>query len=100
MSHKKMNPEVKKVWINELRSGRYKQTTARLHGANGGYCCLGVLCDLSGAMDWHVGDPCIPPTMIQRWAGLSALSRERLIVLNDEKGASFGEIANWIERYL
>lgn len=43
-----MNPEVKKLWIDALRSGEYKQTKGilRREGGKGGYCCLGVLCDL------------------------------------------------------
>lgn len=44
-----MNPEVKALWLNALRSGEYQQGTGKLKQTYGGdqrYCCLGVLCDL------------------------------------------------------
>jgi len=40
-----MNQEIKKEWVEALRSGKYQQATGVL--CNGvGYCCLGVLCDI------------------------------------------------------
>lgn len=44
-----MNSEVKKKWLNALRSGEYKQGTNFLHKILNDehmFCCLGVLCDL------------------------------------------------------
>jgi hypothetical protein len=42
-----MNKDHVTKWIAALRSGEYTQTTKRLHDReNGGFCCLGVLCDL------------------------------------------------------
>lgn len=42
-----MNPEVKEIWLNALRSGEYQQAFAVLRGRSDsdavGYCCLGVL---------------------------------------------------------
>lgn len=47
-----MNPDIKKDWIEALRSGEFKQAKATLKGyayddkgnvAGAGYCCLGVL---------------------------------------------------------
>ena len=40
-----MNPKVKESWVSALRSGQYKQTRFKLK-SQGGFCCLGVLCDL------------------------------------------------------
>jgi hypothetical protein len=40
-----MNPQVKEMWVNALRSGDYDQSSGKLR-SNTGYCCLGVLCDL------------------------------------------------------
>ena len=40
-----MNPEIKKRWIDALKSGDYKQGTESLC-CNDSFCCLGVLCDL------------------------------------------------------
>lgn len=42
-----MNPDVKRLWIEELLSGRHKQATNRLHYSDGRKCCLGVLCYLA-----------------------------------------------------
>ncbi len=39
----KLIPEVKKVWVDALRSGRYQQAYQDLIGKDGGHCCLGVL---------------------------------------------------------
>jgi hypothetical protein len=45
-----MNPEVKALWLDALRSGEYKQGQGRLRKTEDdgtfSYCCLGVLCDL------------------------------------------------------
>lgn len=40
-----MNPEVKKMWIDALTSGEYKQAKGMLRSRDG-HCCLGVLCEL------------------------------------------------------
>ena len=40
----------KTQWISALRSGKYKQARGQLKTSKG-YCCLGVLCDLT-AGEW------------------------------------------------
>lgn len=40
-----MKPEVKKEWIELLRSGEIKQANGALN-INGDMCCLGVLCEV------------------------------------------------------
>ena len=44
-----MDPEIKARWVEALRSGRYEQGQSALNtgGANGQFCCLGVLCELA-----------------------------------------------------
>lgn len=42
-----MNPEVKGLWLEALRSGETEQTTKVLGRPDGSRCCLGVLCDLA-----------------------------------------------------
>lgn len=42
----KMRPEIKLLWLEALRGGAYEQTRSKLHDPDGGFCCLGVLCDL------------------------------------------------------
>ena len=39
-----MKPEIKQLWINALRSGKYQQGTGCLRKEDK-YCCLGVLLD-------------------------------------------------------
>lgn len=44
-----MNQQVKKQWVEALRSGMYRQGKGTLRmrtPANDKFCCLGVLCDL------------------------------------------------------
>lgn len=51
-----MNPRIKQLWLDALRSGDYEQGTGRLRTGNR-FCCLGVLCDLhskeTGAGRWE-----------------------------------------------
>lgn len=47
-----MNPKVKALWVEALRSGEYTQSFGALRkdgtgGSPKGFCCLGVLCDLA-----------------------------------------------------
>lgn len=47
-----MKPDIKAQWVAALRSGEYEQGKGVLReidndGTLGGYCCLGVLCDLA-----------------------------------------------------
>lgn len=41
-----MKKSIADKWIKELRNGKYNQTKYQLKDDNG-YCCLGVLCDIS-----------------------------------------------------
>lgn len=55
-----MNSVIAKKWSDALRSGEYAKTTGALH-ADGGFCALGVLCDVhrkeTGAGDWVQDNP-------------------------------------------
>jgi hypothetical protein len=45
-----MNPDIKKRWLDALRSGKFKQGREALRSNHGGdtrHCCLGVLCELA-----------------------------------------------------
>jgi hypothetical protein len=88
-----MNPEVKAMWLTDLRSGEFTQGKGALRTEDGEYCCLGVLCELGaregiippaelrGANDegecrgyWYgTGDKAttaVLPQAVQDWAGL------------------------------
>lgn len=119
-----MKPEIKKRWVDALRSGKYKQGKERLkrRGELPKYCCLGVLCDLAvqdGVCEWKdeydddLGVACCTPTdeststipvEVQYWSGLKArypeLNGVPMAVLNDSRGLTFDDIADLIEEHL
>lgn len=80
-----MQPEIKKAWIEALRSGAYAQTRGALKVSRG-YCCLGVLCDLYAreyGIEWQrdemhyngyklLGEESTLPKEVMEWAGLSS----------------------------
>jgi hypothetical protein len=127
-----MNPDVKAKWLEALRSGEYEQATGALKVMDddvvdgddivSSFCCLGVLCDISGLGEWKGtsywvglwpaasalpkpvyewaglpdGNPCISP-MECKDADSEGDIIETLADLNDS-GASFEQIANVIEK--
>lgn len=110
-----MNPQVKEKWLNALRSGEYQQTQHRLR-REGGFCCLGVLCDLyikenneewkiDGGGDYFYEQYKYPPLSVVEWAGLVSENpivcngKTDLGYLNDNE-STFNEIADLIEEHL
>lgn len=103
-----MKKEIADLWVAELRSGKRKQAFEQLRDDDH-FCCLGVLCDISGQLKWEgsaYGDQlCQLPFAVQEWAGLNSklgafrdgFSRGTLSNLNDV-GMSFDEIADVIEQ--
>ncbi len=51
-----MNKTLMKKWAKALRSGKYKQGRHSLRNKNDTFCCLGVLCDISGMGEWTGDD--------------------------------------------
>jgi len=106
-----MNPEIKRVWVRALRSGRYKRAEGALRIDFQGephFCCLGVLCDLGEKKDWRErGDGTASygsassylPKVVERLAAVPPKVQRRLATMNDE-GATFAEIADYIEENL
>lgn len=43
---KKINPEVKKLWVEALLSGNYKQGMGIMRSKDNFFCIFGVLCDV------------------------------------------------------
>lgn len=114
-----MNKEVKTKWLEALRSGKYKQGQGCL-AFNGKFCCLGVLCDISGVGKWDNDGSYVcpdgsrssqvPPMEVVVCAELGCenpmmtpsnetLGRLSLGRLNDNR-ATFDKIANLIEEQL
>lgn len=117
-----MNPDVKKLWIEALRSDKYEQCHERLRDIEeDSYCCLGVLtqlyCDTTGKtwddLDLHE-ESAYPPVVVTDWAGLPSFFKldpqnsnctvtdpshraNALWCLNDGQGGKIG--SNWPIEY-
>lgn len=108
-----MKEDIKNLWVEALRSGKYKQSKNRLK-TDDGYCCLGVLCEISNLdtfikpleCDYYVyfKNFTMPNLLVRQWAGLKEDSQyldkdplEILAQLNDRDGYSFNQIADYIE---
>lgn len=100
--------EVYQLWINALRSGKYKQTDGELKGLlNKGqpvFCCLGVVCDLAakdGGEKWdgiHYKDENEKlPEQIRKFLKMTTTQHNKLIEMNDSQSKKFNEIADYIE---
>jgi len=107
--------EVYHLWLDALRSGKYKQTQGLLcemspFDADGkrspvSFCCLGVLADLAvkdGGPAWNSyhgpqEDGTTPPVKISHFMGFDNEIINELIEMNDDRDATFDEIADVIE---
>ncbi len=106
-----MNPEVKKVWVDDLLSKKYRQGRGKLRDltvCGYEYCCLAVLADkcpiakwdhgflvdLTGELQVHYLQP-----SVLAWAGLSGDDARELAEMND-KGDDFPTIAKFITENL
>lgn len=108
-----MNKEIKKMWVDALRSGKYKQGQGWLRTANNKYCCLGVLCDLAVNEERVRRDlvkdvyaygkqdrMSVLPSEVIDWAELDqhgTYGENRCLVYDNDGGKSFAEIADIIE---
>jgi hypothetical protein len=106
-----MDPELKQKWVAALRSGEYKQGREALkkikEEEDTCYCCLGVLCDIlakEGIGNWkadifhhdaYASSGELPFSLYEK-TEINMDDENTLINLNDDKGFSFPEIADWI----
>ena len=99
--------EPQEIWLQALESDKYTQTSDALHTKDGDYCCIGVLCDVSGLGEWvnphscswtvsYMGESNVAPREVRDWVGLTLSGQGDCIQLNDEGGARFAEIAEII----
>lgn len=113
-----MRQDIATQWVAALRSGTYKQGTKKLRSAADRYCCLGVLCELltpdTATLTpdgWQYdGEICFLTKKVARIAGLYRADgyirpgvpllhvKESLAEANDA-GATFAEIADYIEQH-
>lgn len=125
-----MDKHYKEIWLQALRSGKYRQTKGVLHKYKGGFCCLGVLCDALGEK-WE--DPVeisttidggnssrnikvkcygirsphgsfqrlVLPQHVMKKVGLnSSYAAQNDLTALNDGGKKFSTIANWIEKNL
>lgn len=100
-----LTAEQKAEWTAALRSGEYRQGRRRLVTADGGYCCLGVLCE--AVLKASMGTSARPGFIIDGEFHTTLLP-ERLVPLNEQKilssmndsdpGKDFIQIAGWIDK--
>lgn len=109
-----------RAWVDALRSGKYEQTQNVLQDADGGYCCLGVACQLyaldhpeahwTDEPDYGNGREfqaaprtqrrdTMPPPRVRDAFSLSPVFAGDLASAND-RGETFAEIADRIETAL
>lgn len=113
-----LNVERVTRWIHALRSGEYKQAREYLRSGDR-FCCLGVACDIyakdTGDGKWsdgglfkaHNGEQrsfqLIPPS-VKDYFGLNYHPGDdtdlapTLMLMNDVKNKTFGEIADYLEK--
>lgn len=105
-----MEKALKGKWIEALRSGKYKQGRGVLRSSDDRFCCLGVLCDISGYGEWGKSDGAkyyyererqseaiILPIFMEHFANIEGEDQDVLTGMNDDDKLSFNKIADWIE---
>ena len=107
-----MKEDIKAEWKKNLRSGKFAQGSGQLRTWDPDekvwkYCCLGLLCEMSGLGEWkastYLNNRHYLPVEVAEWAGIDPGNDEetdvqlRLGAANDEEGSSFFEIANLID---
>ena len=92
-----MNQELKRLWVQALRSGKYEQARSAfcvMSNGNGvSYCALGVLVKEANLAITPNTDWCDTVEGL----GVSVEDIDTLVELNDTDKKSFSEIADWIE---
>lgn len=98
-----MNVEIKKQWVETLRSGKYKQGIGYLkHLGRLGvvtHCCLGVLGEILKEEEPDLNDRALLQMSALNKAGLTVFEHGHLATMNDS-GTSFEKIADYIEEKL
>ena len=115
----KLPPEDKEKWVTALRSGHYAQGKKRLRLLSDTYCCLGVYLDIKDPQGWRLDtleDSVSGKCYMHRLSDYStALEKENfpgffvntsgddihgLLATANDHGATFEQIADWIEKNL
>jgi hypothetical protein len=119
-----MKEDIKNIWVEELRSGKYEQNRGALrnNGRDREFCCLGVLCDIHAkltktakwefvpeeGMNWYrlndtsIGrDDGVLPYFVKEWADMKSptgdISETECLSAYNDSGKTFNELADIIE---
>lgn len=114
-----MNKKIKKLWVEALRSGEYKQGKYKLRSIDDKFCVLGVLCNLhaqkhpeiaaqENKKHKYMGHDADLPSAVADWAGLGDVGggkvtigkRKRELWYFNDNGVSFAKLADAIEKQL
>ncbi len=77
-----MNADVKTVWLEALRSGKYPQGRGMLRTQQDEFCCLGVLCDLAkgqGVVDMRSREDLYAYTYMSTGSGVAVDSSSSVL---------------------
>lgn len=113
---------LKDKWIKALRSGKYEQAQGYLRVEEDGvekFCCLGVFCDIIASEKWicedllyskkysYEGKSAFPDLTFINFVKLKKVDEyeveqqfAHLAENMNDKGKTFKQIANYIEKYL
>ena len=99
-------------WVQDLRTTDAGQAKHVLR-SNDSYCCLGRLLNLladdfwkpfsslssEATHSWGSGEEtaCLPPDILEGLEWMNEDQAEIAMTLNDEMGATFNQIADWVE---
>jgi hypothetical protein len=115
-----MKADVKVAWLAKLKSGEFAQGSGQLCTWDADkkvwrYCCLGILCEMSGLSEWeegprtsvyfdttYLGSRHYLPVEVAEWAGIdpdcgNVLGIQRSLGLLNDSGMSFIAIADAID---
>lgn len=115
----KMNQDIKREWVADLRSGEIHKTKYQLRRGDR-MCALGVLCNIHAKhhpeiasiqtkKSTYLGETYCLPKEVRKWAGFNSDWSVKLSYmggslsisyLNDDYGLSFNKIADLIEQQL
>lgn len=106
-TYNRLDPEKKRIWVEALRSGNYKQNRNYLKTPNG-MCCLGVYADAVERVEWQPNETFDEPFSFCCGTYITGLPKNwidekavrHLIKLNDVTQKDFNAIADWIEENL
>jgi len=91
-----MDAKLKADWVKALRSGKYQQGRYKLKDGNA-FCCLGVGFKICTGKNPRASDPSWPAAQA---LGLSDITFQKLIDMNDLQLKTFDEIADYIAQNL